>query len=96
MRRFSIWILSILFLFQTSLMAYSSNPKEFVNELVNEAISKLSDKNLNSDEKANFIKEIALENVDIGALGLYTLGELRKSSDEQTLNKYQISFQKYF
>ena len=31
-------------------------------------------------KRKNFIEEIALENVDINALGLYTLGELRKSS----------------
>ena len=67
-----------------------------MSELVNDAISKLSDKNVNKDEKAIFIEKIALENVDIYALGLYTLGELRKSSDEQTLGKYQEAFEKYF
>jgi phospholipid transport system substrate-binding protein len=34
--------------------------------------------------------------VDINALGLYTLGELRKSTDKQTIIKYQLSFEKYF
>ena len=53
----------------------------FVSELVNDAISKLSDKNLNKRKKA-FIAEMALANVDINALGLYTLGELRKSTDK--------------
>ena len=96
MKKVYIYLISILFFFQTSLLAYSSNPKEFIGELVNEAISKLSDKNLNKDEKAQFIKKIALENVDISALGLYTLGELRKSSDKQILIKYQNSFEKYF
>ena len=46
--------------------------------------------------KAIFIENIALENVDIKALGLYTLGELRKSSDKQDLIKYQETFEKYF
>jgi len=96
MKKVYIYLISILFFFQTSLLAYSSNPKEFIDELVNEAISKLSDKDLNKDEKAQFIKKIALENVDISALGLYTLGELRKSSDKQILIKYQNSFEKYF
>ena len=41
--------------------------------------SKLSDKRLSQEEKEKFIENIALENVDINALGLYTLGELRKS-----------------
>ena len=42
------------------------------------------------------MKKIALENVDINALGLYTLGELRKSSDEDDITNYQKSFKKYF
>jgi phospholipid transport system substrate-binding protein len=96
MKRLGIYLISILFFSHTSLFAYSSNPQEFVTELVNEAISKLSDKDLNKDEKANFIEKVALENVDINALGLYTLGELRKSSDEQIIIKFQQSFEKYF
>ena len=96
MKRFSIFIFSVLFFFNTSLLAYSSDPKEFVEELVNDAINKLSDKNLDKDEKASFIAKVALENVDVNALGLYTLGELRKSSGEQAITKYQKSFEKYF
>ena len=45
---------------------------------MNEAINKLSDKNLTKSEKVIFIEKIALENIDINALSLYTLGELRK------------------
>ena len=89
MNKFCVYLVSILFYLYSSAFAYNTNPKEFVSELVNDAISKLSDKNVNKDEKAIFIEKIALENVDIYALGLYTLGELRKSSDEQTLGKYQ-------
>jgi phospholipid transport system substrate-binding protein len=96
MKKISVYLILVLFFFQTSLLAYSSDPKEFVTELVNEAISKLADKNLNKDEKANFIEKVALENVDINALSLYTLGELRKSSDKQTIANYQQSFKKYF
>jgi phospholipid transport system substrate-binding protein len=97
MKRLSIYLVLFLIFFQTSfLLAYSSNPKDFVTELVNDSINKLSDKNLNKDEKASFIEKIALDNVDINALGLYTLGELRKSSDEQAINNYQQTFEKYF
>ena len=96
MKKLSIFIVSLLIFFQTSLLSYSSHPKDFINELVNEAISKLSDKNLNQDEKEIFIEKVALENVDIHALGLYTLGELRKSSDKQDINNYQNIFEKYF
>ena len=96
MKRLVFYLIPLLIILNTSLLAYSSNPKEFVNELVNDAISKLSDKNLNQDQKSSFIENIALENVDISALGLYTLGELRKSSDKEDLRNYQKSFEKYF
>ena len=59
-------------------------------------LSKLSDKNLTKDEKEQFIENIALENVDIDALALYTLGELRKTSEKQDIKSYQIAFEKYF
>ena len=75
---------------------YSSNPEQFVSELVNDAISKLTNKEITDEQKVEFIEKIALENVDIKALGLYTLGELRKSSDKENLNNYQKAFEGYF
>ena len=96
MKKIGVYFLFLFFLFQTSLLSYSSNPKDFVKELVSEALNKLADKNLNNDQKSTFIKNMALENVDIDALGLYTLGELRKSSEESDIVNYQKSFEEYF
>jgi len=96
MRKPVIHLIFLLLFFQTSLLAYSSNPKQFINEIINDAISNLSNKNLTLNEKEEFIKKISLENVDIDALGLYTLGELRKSSNENDISKYQKTFEKYF
>ena len=96
MKRIIFYLISIFLFIQSSLYAYSSNPKEFVDELVNDAISKLADKNLNKDQKSTFIEELATENVDINALGLYTLGELRKSSSSVDIEKYQNIFKDYF
>jgi phospholipid transport system substrate-binding protein len=96
MKRIIVYFISLLFFFQTSLFAYSSNPKDFIDELVNETINTLKNKNLNDDEKKAYVEKVALENVDINALGLYTLGELRKSAKEEDLKNYQNSFRKYF
>ena len=96
MSKIIVYLISLVFLFQTSLFSYSSNPKDFVDELVNDAITKLADKNLNESQKAIFIENLAEDNVDINALGLYTLGELRKSSNEEDILNYQNSFKKYF
>jgi phospholipid transport system substrate-binding protein len=96
MNKISVGLISIILFFQTLLFAYSSNPQDFINELVNDAIVKLSDKNLKQEEKVAFIEKMALENVDVKALGLYTLGELRKSAGDSEISNYQKSFQKYF
>ena len=96
MRKIVVSFFLLFLFFQSSLLAYSSNPKDFVNELVSEAINKLADKNFNKEQKSDFIKKVALENVDIKALGLYTLGELRKSSSKDDISNYQKSFEKYF
>jgi len=96
MKILKIFFILLLVFFHTNLKAYSTDPKEFVFELVSEVIEKLSSKNFNDEEKEKFIEIIALNNVDINALGFYTLGELRKSSSDQDLLRYQTSFEKYF
>ena len=98
MKKLSLILVSLFFIFSSTSFAitYSSDPKMFVSELVNDAINKLSDKSLSEDEKVNFIEDVAIENVDINALGLYTLGELRKSTDKKKKEKYQQAFEKYF
>ncbi len=97
MKKLILVLVSCIFIVKISYAnTYSSDPKMFVFELVNDAISKLSDKNLSVEEKESFIENIAIDNVDINALGLYTLGELRKTTDEDSLKNYQESFQKYF
>jgi len=97
MKKISLILVLFLLIFKTSFAStYSSDPQMFVQELVTEAINKLSDKNLTEEEKANFIESVAIENVDIDALGLYTLGEVRKSADKSDIVKYQQAFEKYF
>ena len=63
MQKISVCLISFLFIFQSSLFAYSSNPKSFIDELVKDAITKLSDKNLTKEQKASFIEKVATENV---------------------------------
>jgi len=96
MKKLSILFFLFVLNLYTYAIPYSTEPQEFVNELVNDAINKLSDKNLTSEEKSKYIEKIAIENVDIKALSLYTLGELRKSSEKKDLRNYQIAFEKYF
>ena len=96
MKILKVFFIFLVFFYNSQLYSYSSNPRDFVNELVNDVIAKLSDTSVSEEEKAEFIEKIALKNVDINALGLYTLGELRKSANKQDIQKYQIAFEKYF
>ena len=96
MKKILIFLLNFIFSYNANVYAYSSDPKQFIDELVRDAIEKLANKDLTKDQKADFISEIALENVDIKALGLYTLGELRKSSEKKDVAKYQNIFELYF
>ena len=97
MKRSFIIILSI-FLVNTSVssVTYNSEPKIFITELVNDAIITLRDKSKSTEEKSKFIEKIALENVDIRALGFYTLGDIRKTLSKDILMKYEKLFESYF
>ena len=97
MKKLTVILIFLLLTLKGSFVyAYSSNPKEFVSELVNDAITNLSSKDLSKEEKESFIENLALNNVDVNALGLYTLGEIRKTSEKSSIEKYQQAFQKYF
>ena len=97
MKKLSLILVSFFLILKIAYAStYSSDPEIFIKELVGDAINKLSDKNISEEEKKNFIENIAVENVDINALGLYTLGELRKSTGKNILENYQQAFKKYF
>ena len=96
MKKTTVFLVTILLFIQNSAFSYSTNPKEFVKELVIDATTKLADKNIAEAQKKKMIEKIALENVDIQALSLYTLGELRKSANKDDIINYQASFEKYF
>ena len=97
MKKLSLLLISFIFISKVAYAStYNSDPEIFIKELVSDAINKLSDKNASEEDKKKFIEIVAIENVDINALGLYTLGELRKSTDKKDLENYQQAFQKYF
>ena len=97
MKKLFLLIVSIYLIFNfASAVTYNSDPKIFVQELVDDAIKTLSDKSISKEDKAKLIEKIALENVDIKALGMYTLGNIRKNLSENDLNKYNNLFEKYF
>lgn len=97
MKRFlSALVIFLITTVSTNSFAYNTDPKLFVEELVDDAIKTLSNKSISKADKNKKIEEIALANVDIDALGMYTLGDVRKTLDENNLKKYKTLFEKYF
>ncbi len=95
-RLFFLIVLVFFFSNKSYAVSYNSDPKIFITELVEDAIKTLSDKSISQEEKNKTIEKIARENVDIKALGMYTLGDIRKSLEKEKLEKYQKLFEKYF
>ena len=97
MKRLLLSVVTVILLISNSYgVTYNSDPKIFISELVGDAINTLSDKSLTQEEKNKTIEKIARENVDIKALGMYTLGKLRDEIEDSDLNKYNELFEKYF
>ena len=94
------FLIIVFFVFSSFILpnksnAYSSDPKQFIYEIVNEAKKILV--NTNSQEfKTKKLSEIALETVDIKGIGYYTLGNYRKKLSDEQMKEYSVLFEKYF
>ena len=71
MKKLSIYFILIIQIFSGVAKSYSSDPKEFVAELIKDSVNILSIKSV-TNEKIKFIEKVTIENVDIKALSLYT------------------------
>ena len=86
----------IIFIFFSSLVnLYAIEPDVFVQSTVNRA-SKILSEDISKDQKINELKKIALETVDIRGIGLYTLGAIRKSLNDEQKKNYSVLFKDYF
>jgi len=88
-------IVSLILITNAASVSYNSDPKTFITELVNDAVKTLNDNSLSKEKKNETIEKIALVNVDIKALGLYTLGSKRKNLTPNELEKYNNLFRGY-
>ena len=75
--------------------AYSSDPKQFVSEVIDETKKILMETNT-KEYKTKKLSEMALETVDIKGLAYYSLGNYRKELNDEQLKEYLILFEKYF
>ena len=75
--------------------AYSSDPKQFISEVVDEAKKILIATN-SQEFKTKKLSEMALVTVDIKGIGYYTLGNYRKELSDDQMKEYTVLFEKYF
>ena len=94
-KNFFIIVFFVLLTFTNKSYSYSSDPKQFITEIVNEAKKILVGTN-SKEFKEKKLSEIALKAADIKGIGYYTLGNYRKELNEEQLKEYSILFEKYF
>ena len=75
--------------------AYSSDPKQFIQEIVDEAKKILVATNT-KEFKTEKLSELALNTVDIKGIAYYSLGSYRKELNDEQMKEYLTLFEKYF
>ena len=88
-------IIFFLFSLTQKSYGYSSDPKQFITEIVDEAKKILIDSNT-KEFKTKKLSEIALKTVDIKGVAYYSIGKYRKNLNDEQLNEYLSLFEKYF
>ncbi len=93
-KKFFIIVFFVFGLSQES-FAYSSDPKQFIQEIVNDAKKILVDTNT-KEFKTKKLSEMALKTVDIKGVAYYSIGNYRKLLNEEQMKEYLSLFEKYF
>ena len=95
MKKIFFIIIFLIFELTQNSFAYSSDPKQFIQEIVDEAKKVLVDSNTKKF-KTEKLSEIALKTVDIKGVAYYSLGNYRKKLNDEQLDEYLVLFEKYF
>ena len=95
MKKKFIIIVFLIFGFTQNVFPYSSDPKEFISEIVSEAKKILVSTN-STEFKKKKLSEMALKTVDIKGVAYYALGHYRKELNDEQLKEYLALFETYF
>ena len=87
--------LYLIFFFFSSTSANNIDPKDFIQEIVDDAKKILIASN-SKEFKSEKLTEIAKEKVDIIGIGYYSLGSYRKALNDEQKEKYNLLFKDYF
>jgi len=87
--------LYLIFFFFSSTSANNIDPKDFIQEIVDDAKKILIASN-SKEFKSEKLTEMAKEKVDIIGIGYYSLGSYRKALNDEQKEKYNLLFKDYF
>ena len=90
-----VFFVFFFFILPSTSDSYSSDPKQFISEIVVEAKKILVGTN-SKEFKTKQLSEMALRTVDIKGIGYYTLGNYRKNLSDDQMKEYSVLFEKYF
>ena len=95
MKKKFLIIFFLIFSLTQKAYSYSSDPKQFISEIVEEAKTILVATNT-KEFKSKKLSEMALRTVDITGVGYYSLGKYKKNLTDDQMTKYLGLFEKYF
>ena len=87
--------LYLIFFFFLSASANNIDPKDFIQEIVDDAKKILIASN-SKEFKSEKLTEIAKEKVDIIGIGYYSLGSYRRELNDEQKKEYDFLFKDYF
>jgi len=90
-----VFFVFFIFILPNKSNAYSSDPKQFISEVVAKAKKILVATN-SQEFKTKELSKMAMETVDIQGIGYYTLGNYRKGLSDDQKEEYSVLFEKYF
>jgi len=91
----SVFFIFFICIYPNKCHTLSSDPKQFIAEIVAEAKEILVETN-SQEFKTKKLSEMALKTVDIKGIGYYTLGNYRKELSDNQKEEYSVLFEQYF
>ena len=81
-------LITLIFIQSNNLIASSKNPSQWVEDISNKTLTILGNDKISSDQKAENIEKIFIENLDIKRISLFILGPYRKNLKSTESSKY--------
>ena len=90
--KFKILLAALIFI---PFNVFAQTSEDFIKSVTQQASSILM-QNISKEQKSQELIELAKTNVDIRAIGLYTLGKHKKNISENQLKEFEELFYEYF